>query len=390
MPLIGLEKIEWEKLTHAYGSATNVPELLRAVDIAETQDQFETATGELWNNINHQGSIYKATSVTLPFVMQIIKTSPNTYWKMRLLMCVRETLRSENLTTIQDSRHNLAIYDTMALELDYCLKLLEEVELELRVASLSILYYLIEQHERILPAILDCIEKAEDAQLKASAVWVYSRMVKFGFFDNNEAHLNQLSTWFESEIESLLVRYAAAFGYGYLKSYKLPPLVIKLIAQAFTTFDWDLKRSSNRDLDNLYKELMPFPNVALLEWMGSEFWIDILRAANPSPIQAHELVREILNAAFFRLQTANWYNNVDWTNHKFLKTDSLGSGLIYTARTDNRQRYVVGGRLGENQRFALRTIVDCEPFWEIPTNLFSFFYGLPDDRDELRKLAQGE
>ncbi len=35
---------------------------------------------------------------------------------------------------------------------------------------------------------------------------------------------------------------------------------------------------------------------------------------------------------------------------------------------------------------ALRAIVDQDKVWEIPTNLFSFFYGLPDSREALRAL----
>lgn len=32
--------------------------------------------------------------------------------------------------------------------------------------------------------------------------------------------------------------------------------------------------------------------------------------------------------------------------------------------------------------------VDYAPFREIPTNLFSFYYGLPDEREALRELVR--
>lgn len=41
-------------------------------------------------------------------------------------------------------------------------------------------------------------------------------------------------------------------------------------------------------------------------------------------------------------------------------------------------------------QMALKAIVAADRVWERPTNLFSYFYGLPDSRDELRKLVEGK
>ena len=37
------------------------------------------------------------------------------------------------------------------------------------------------------------------------------------------------------------------------------------------------------------------------------------------------------------------------------------------------------------QRF-LQAIIDCKKVWETPTDLFSYFYGLPDSREALQAL----
>lgn len=52
------------------------------------------------------------------------------------------------------------------------------------------------------------------------------------------------------------------------------------------------------------------------------------------------------------------------------------------------RKYRPGVPLKEEQRDILQAIVDCDPFWEISTNLFSFYYGLPDEREALRELVQ--
>jgi hypothetical protein len=44
--------------------------------------------------------------------------------------------------------------------------------------------------------------------------------------------------------------------------------------------------------------------------------------------------------------------------------------------------------LNNHQRFVLTVIVNNHLFWSRPTNLFSFFYGLSDSREELIKLLE--
>ncbi len=63
----------WEKLSHAYGSAADVPELLR---------QLAGATGPkirydsepwftLWSSLCHQGDVYDASYAALPHIVEI-------------------------------------------------------------------------------------------------------------------------------------------------------------------------------------------------------------------------------------------------------------------------------------------------------------------------------
>jgi hypothetical protein len=80
--LEGLRDINWAGLTHAYGPATDVPDLLRALaappDAVEEED---TAGGEdplslLCNLVNHQTSIYPATPFVVPFLVELLAAGP--------------------------------------------------------------------------------------------------------------------------------------------------------------------------------------------------------------------------------------------------------------------------------------------------------------------------
>ncbi len=70
--LEGLDSIPWKRLSHAYGSAEDVPELLRAL---WTDDpEVPGAEGPLWQlfgNILHQGTVYSATAHAVPFLLEL-------------------------------------------------------------------------------------------------------------------------------------------------------------------------------------------------------------------------------------------------------------------------------------------------------------------------------
>ncbi|MEU4425461.1 hypothetical protein AB0F81_32975, partial [Actinoplanes sp. NPDC024001] len=62
-----LTTVDWPALTHAYGSAGDVPGLLR--DLAEGDDK---ALSTLYGNIWHQGTVYEATAYAVPFLIRIL------------------------------------------------------------------------------------------------------------------------------------------------------------------------------------------------------------------------------------------------------------------------------------------------------------------------------
>jgi hypothetical protein len=74
--LPGLDRIDWSALQHAYGSAEDVPGLLRAV--AEERDPSTDAVGELDVRIYHQGGfVCDAATAALPYLVELA-SSPDT------------------------------------------------------------------------------------------------------------------------------------------------------------------------------------------------------------------------------------------------------------------------------------------------------------------------
>jgi hypothetical protein len=66
-----LNEVDWSSLRHAYGPATDVPGLLRAL-LSASADERKHAIGQLFGNIWHQGTIYPATAAAVPWLYELL------------------------------------------------------------------------------------------------------------------------------------------------------------------------------------------------------------------------------------------------------------------------------------------------------------------------------
>lgn len=71
--MIPLEDSTWTTLEHAYGSASDIPDLLREIQKQPgKQCRFdEDPWGTLWSSLYHQGSIYSASIAAVPHIVSI-------------------------------------------------------------------------------------------------------------------------------------------------------------------------------------------------------------------------------------------------------------------------------------------------------------------------------
>ena len=101
-----------------------------------------------------------------------------------------------------------------------------------------------------------------------------------------------------------------------------------------------------------------------------------------TPQSAHYYLREMLNIVFGQQVSLphRWYN------YGALNLNKKYDSIEYAIPSHQIQNYRLGRGFSTQQAKALIYLVDCDQFWEIPSNLLSFFFDLPDDRTALRKL----
>ena len=70
--LSGLYSVPWQRLTHAHGAATDVPELI--TNLAQPDQKLrDESWHELYGNLWHQGTVYEATVYAVPFFIRLLE-----------------------------------------------------------------------------------------------------------------------------------------------------------------------------------------------------------------------------------------------------------------------------------------------------------------------------
>lgn len=70
--LESIDNVNWSKVSHAYGPATDVPGQLRALAFGDEQER-KRALHALHGNIWHQHTIYEATAFAAPFLVELVQ-----------------------------------------------------------------------------------------------------------------------------------------------------------------------------------------------------------------------------------------------------------------------------------------------------------------------------
>ncbi|MFC9331068.1 hypothetical protein [Kitasatospora sp. NPDC057015] len=86
-PPVDLDHVRWQDLTHAYGCAEDVPDLIRAL-YREDEEVADEAIYELYGNIHHQGTVYAASAPAVPFLAHAALHAPGRHDELLMLLAV--------------------------------------------------------------------------------------------------------------------------------------------------------------------------------------------------------------------------------------------------------------------------------------------------------------
>ena len=255
--LDGLDDIPWKRLTHAFGSAQDVPDLLRSLKTAPAELKGEQSPlWHLFGNIWHQGTVYEATAYAVPFLIELAACAltPDRRGILGLLAAIatgssfREvhgSLPHTSLSNEPDFAARKAVelrwveqaHAAVANGVAAFLAMTEE-ETDVRLAAAHVLA-LLPQHREVVCARLRDMLHVETGSLQRTGVLLLLGLAG----ERSAATLSVLTDALAGGDPAQ--RRGAAFAFAYLKADPLPDLAGAAIVDAIAA----------DDLENSFKEL---------------------------------------------------------------------------------------------------------------------------------------
>lgn len=239
--LDGLNNISWKTLNHAYGSAEDVPDLIRAL-VNESDDIRDNTLYTLYSNLWHQGTVYQATAYAVPFLIELL-TSPQVTRKYDILIYLAHLAVGNSYLDTHDNRflsdNRQDVYQTrLETELDYVKRTHHAVrdgidvyfqlmfdaqeELHTRMAVPYLLASFPEQQAVIIPQFKQTLPDEPHRLMRASIIQALRHL------QNNQNMAYYLEPYLAPD-EDLIVRACSAMTVAHLQEQNTPLRVIDLL-----------------------------------------------------------------------------------------------------------------------------------------------------------------
>ena len=106
----------WAELSHAYGSAADIPALLRTLsEFPPASNHQDEPWFTLWSSLCHQGDVYSGSFAAVPHIIEAAKTDPEraTYDYFLLPTCI-EIARVKKAVPVPE-KLEIAYFDSLRM-----------------------------------------------------------------------------------------------------------------------------------------------------------------------------------------------------------------------------------------------------------------------------------
>jgi hypothetical protein len=75
--MLSLDSPRWSELSHAYGRAGDIPNLLRQLESLPSSENDKEPWFSIWSSLAHQGDVYSASFAAVPHVVACLAKAPD-------------------------------------------------------------------------------------------------------------------------------------------------------------------------------------------------------------------------------------------------------------------------------------------------------------------------
>lgn len=394
--LDGLDDIKWAELGHAYGSAGDVPDLIRQL-LSDDEDMLEETFDALFSNIWHQGTVYEASAYAVPFLIEVVQSetvlmregilsllssiaSGRSYYDVHTRTPEERAKPEIQAKIAEEMKHERAAHEAVRKGIPVYLRLLGHTNPGIRTLAAEVLSQFPEDGIQIIPAVRAAIQSETAATVQVD--WL--------------AHLGTLlsktSNLPQTELD------ACARLLDGLLGVQTPPVV--RLSAAVTRTQQAKANTPHEAVDILVDALIHeatykptgqqptffsplYSTQPVLSELGAVRGVPamsriLVGATNSQTV--HDCGRDLLGMVFEDVDLSNWGTAVqrkDGVQH-------IEYWYFFRPAPPIPPR---SPSLNTLQHTALKAIAESDAFWETVSNLLSLF-GLPTEREALRVFVR--
>jgi len=240
-----LDSVPWSELNHAYGEASDVPEMLR--DLASPKKAVrDEAVYEMFGNIWHQGTVYSATPPSIPFLLELLR-SLEVKCKDQILQLLECCLKGTDYIGLEErlilnddapgqtrSKHQALVYEiylAICKGISTFETLLDDRSPLVRAGAVCVLGYCAGKRRGLHARIRKHFESERSVYVQAASVY------SIGLISNTNR--NNLK-WFERVLDSKnrMARLWAAIGLARCQTGPLSEAVYAVLLDGMVESNW--------------------------------------------------------------------------------------------------------------------------------------------------------
>ncbi|HLF89598.1 MAG TPA: HEAT repeat domain-containing protein [Anaerolineales bacterium] len=361
-----LDTIHWNELTHAFGDASDLPILIRAL-ASDQRDEREEAFGVLYTNIWHHGVVFEASAFVVPFLVELVEHADNAD-RGEILVLLAHLATGNSLLEIHQQIEGPEALDSPELKVQLArerqwvlqtrqttqrfiptyVRLLEDPDPDVRAASAYLLACFRGEARKIAPIILRRLGKEKHARSRASLVLCLGALA-----NGNPSYLQCFESIRKSNLPDL-VRLAAAMAEARNLRETTPDETLELLVDVITNIDPLLPAEYKR-----------------LPWADGHVAGDAsLVLCYFGPQRAVQAIPDLLQALHY--VDAHSALHIVYT-------------LLFSAFGGRKGQSWQAKELNNSQRLVLTALLDNETVWEQNLDMAELLrmFGLPDWPDTL-------
>jgi hypothetical protein len=379
-----VDAIDWKAIgSHVSGDPEHIPGSFRQL-LSDDKATREYALEFLLGQGPEAGDIHD----TAPHILRLLfgmLADAGTPDKALLLeyMIVSLDIAQGTPYSVANMRRRLAIYDIFTLQLPLLFELLYDPEEPVRLNVMDMLASFPEEIEQVFPRLIECFQNTTSEEICLHILQALKRL--WGRVVPPRHHWEQGEELYARFLQDVIaahpllrVRVAAARCITrQLRAYRwrdtpLLGTVSAMLVREFFEHNPVFEFKTYGLLHNEYivREIAQLTN-------GDKVLGDLLRHPALTHEQAHLVGRAMLARDIL------WSGEVE-QHWRYYPLHRKSKNRLYGFRNYGSEA------IHARSRPALARLVESDAFWQMPSNLLSFFCGLPDDRAELRALLEAQ